>query len=261
MAADEVDFIIFATMTGDVTFPGSGVYLQDKLGCGTVGALDVRGQCTGFLIGLMIADAYVSAGTYGRVLLAASEVHSSGLDYSERGARVATLYGDGAAVAMLGPGPRGVESIVCHTDGRHHDRFWCEYPASRQHPVRMTAEDFALGRHFPSVDFDAVERFAIEHLPAVIAEAVDRSGSSIDRIDRFFLSHLLPGAAEESARRVGLTSSKRVIAGDTHGHLTAASLPAALSEEIGAGRLGSGARVCLAACGAGYGWGAAVLTL
>src|ERR1041385_3832280 len=92
-----VDFIIFATMTPDVTFPGAACYLQDKLGCGTVGALDIRAQCSGFLNALMIADTFLEAGVYERILVAAAEVHSSGLDYSERGARVAALYGDGAA--------------------------------------------------------------------------------------------------------------------------------------------------------------------
>lgn len=259
--AGDADFLVFATMTADVTFPGSGVYLQDKLGCETIGALDIRGQCAGFLMALMIGDAFVSAGTYRRVLVAASEVHSSGLDYSESGAAVSRLYGDGAAVAILGPGSTGLEAVVCHTDGRQHDRFWCEYPMSRQHPARITPEDFHRGAHFPRIDFAAVERFGREHLPAVVREALDRAGKSADAVDRFILSHVMPSVAEESARLLGVPSSKRRIAGERHGHLTAASLPAALSEAIDAGELGKGARVCLATCGAGFAWGAAVLTL
>src|SRR6266852_4162837 len=88
-SAAAVEFIIFATMTPDVTFPGAGCFFQDQMGCGTVGALDVRAQCAGFLFGLVIADQFVGAGVYERVLLAAGEVHSSGLDYSERGVAVA----------------------------------------------------------------------------------------------------------------------------------------------------------------------------
>src|SRR3990172_4841139 len=104
LAADAVDFIVFATMTPDVTFPGAGCYLQHHLGCGTVGAVDVRAQCAGFLQGLLIADQFVRAGTYKHVLVAGAEVHSSGLDYSERGAAVSQLFGDGAGVAMIGNG-------------------------------------------------------------------------------------------------------------------------------------------------------------
>src|SRR5438309_878509 len=104
MSADAVDLIIFATMTPDVTFPGSGCFFQDQMGCGTVGALDLRAQCAGFIFGLVIADQFISTGVYERVLLAGAEVHSAGLDYSERGAPIARLYGDGAGVAVIGNG-------------------------------------------------------------------------------------------------------------------------------------------------------------
>src|SRR5215470_2569662 len=168
IAAPDVEFLIFATMTPDVTFPGAACYFQDKFGLGTVGALDVRGQCAGFLTGLMIADSYLRAGIYRNVLLAAGEVHSSGLDYSERGEAVARLYGDGAAVAVLGErAGAGLASVVCHADGEHHERFWIEYPSSRQHPLRITVEDLRAGKHFPSVDVAHVEAFGVEQLPAV----------------------------------------------------------------------------------------------
>src|SRR5262245_41544699 len=99
----DVDFIIFATMTPDVTFPGSGVYFQQELECSTVGALDIRAQCAGFIYSLSIADQFVRTGSYRCVLVAGGEVHSSGLDYSEKGSAVARLYGDGAGVAVVGP--------------------------------------------------------------------------------------------------------------------------------------------------------------
>lgn len=258
----DVDFIVFATMTPDVTFPGSACLFQDKVGCGNVGALDVRGQCAGFLLGLMIADGFLSAGVYRRVLLAAAEVHSSMLDYSPRGASVAALYGDGVAVAILGNGAGpGLESVVCHSDGRQHERFWCEYPASRQHPVRITVENLRAGGHYPTLDVPAVERFAMEHLPQVVEEALCTAGAAIADVDCFVLSHALPGVARRAAERLGIPSVRLIDAGEAHGHLTAATLPVALSEAIESGRLGPGMRVCLATCGAGFGWGAAVLVL
>jgi 3-oxoacyl-[acyl-carrier-protein] synthase-3 len=259
----EVDFIIFATMTPDVTFPGSACFLQDKLGCDTIGALDIRGQCAGFLMSLMIADGFLSAGTYRRILLAAAEVHSSGLDYSDRGLELALRYGDGSGVAILGydEQPGGIEAVVCHTDGRHYDRFWCEHPASRQHPTRLTVENYRQGRHFPAIDAEAVQTFGAEHLPAVIREALQEASTSAEQVDCFILSHIFPEVAERSAAALSLPSSKLVVAGATEGHLTAASLPVALSKALQDGRLGSGARVCLAACGAGFAWGAALLTL
>jgi 3-oxoacyl-[acyl-carrier-protein] synthase-3 len=259
----DVDFIVFATMTPDVTFPGAGCFMQEKLGCDTIGALDIRGQCAGFLISLVIADAFLSTGTYHRILLAAAEVHSAGLDYSDRGIELASRYGDGAAVAMLGQDDRagGVESIVCHTDGRYYDRFWGEYPSSRQHPSRLTVESFRKGLHFPAVDAEAVRTFGDEHLPEVIREALGKAHASLEQVDCFILSHVFPDVVERSAAALSIPSSKMIVAGATEGHLTAASLPVALSKAVQDGRLAPGARVCLAACGAGFAWGAAVLTL
>jgi 3-oxoacyl-[acyl-carrier-protein] synthase-3 len=259
----DVDFIVFATMTPDVTFPGAACFLQDKLGCDTIGALDIRGQCAGFVMSLMIADGFLSAGAYRRILLAAAEVHSSGLDYSDRGIELASRYGDGSAVAILGydEKPGGIEAVVCHTDGRYYDRFWCEFPASRQHPTRLTAENFRQGRHFPSLDAEIVRSFGVEHLPEVIREALNEADTSAERVDCFVLSHIFPEVAEQSAATLSLPSSKVIVAGSTEGHLTAASLPVALSKAQLEGRVGPGARVCLATCGAGFAWGAAVVTL
>ena len=259
---DAVEFLIFATMTPDVTFPGSACFFQDKFGLGTIGALDVRGQCAGFLTGLMVADSYLRAGAYRNVVLAAAEVHSSGLDYSEGGQAVARLYGDGAAVAVLGEhADAGLAAVVCHADGRLYERFWIEYPSSRQHPLRITVDDMRAGKHFPSIDIEHVERFGVERLPEVVGEALAAAGTTLEGVDCFILSHVLPSVVERSAAALRIPAAKLVVAGSAHGHLTAASLPVALSEARTAGRIGAGARVCLAACGAGYAWGAAVLTM
>ncbi|MDX2168711.1 MAG: 3-oxoacyl-[acyl-carrier-protein] synthase III C-terminal domain-containing protein [Deltaproteobacteria bacterium] len=261
-AVGDLDLVLFATMTPDVTFPGAACFFQHKLQAGTVAAMDIRGQCAGFLMGLMIADAYLSAGIYRRILLAAGEVHSSGLDYSERGIATAELYGDGAAVvALAGRDGAGLEAVVCHSDGRHHEKFWIEYPSSRQHPLRVTVEDLRAGKHYPRIDRDHVAAFAAEQLPAVVREAVGRAGGGLESIDAFVISHILPGVAERAAGALGLSADRVVDAGAAHGHLTAATLPVALSEGLASGRLARGARVCVAACGAGYAWGAAVLRL
>ena len=257
-----VEFLVFATLTPDVTFPGSACYLQDKLALGTIGALDVRGQCAGFLMGLMVADSYLRAGIYRNVLLATGEVHSAGLDYSEHGEAVARLYGDGAAASVVGErAGAGIESVVCHADGRHYERFWIEYPASRQHPLRITVENMRAGKHFPRIDVEHVEAFGVEHLPAVVHEALARAERSVEQIDCFILSHILPRVVERSAAALKIPAAKLIAAGHEHGHLSAAALPVALSEARASGRVGAGARVCLAACGAGYAWGAAVLTV
>lgn len=259
LSVGDIGLVAFATMTPDVTFPGAACYFQDKLGAGTTAAIDLRGQCAGFLTGLMVADAYLASGVYDHVLLAAGEVHSSGLDYSPAGIATAELYGDGAAVAVLGRGDGGCESIVVHNDGRQFDKFWIEYPASRQHPLRVTVENLRAGQHYLRIDRDAVSAFADVQLPAVVREACERAGVAAGQIDVFILSHVLPGVTARCAAGLGLAADAWIDAGAAHGHLTAATLPVALSEALAGGRIGRGARVCLAACGAGAAWGAAVL--
>jgi 3-oxoacyl-[acyl-carrier-protein] synthase-3 len=260
LAVSDIDLVAFATMTPDVTFPGAACFFQHKIGAGTTAAVDLRGQCAGFITGLMVADAYLSAGLYRHVLLAAGEVHSSGLDTSPAGIDVAELYGDGAAVAVLGAGDgAGCEAVVCHSDGREFDRFWVEYPSSRQHPLRITVENLRDGKQYPKLDRERVAAFALEKLPAVVREACERAGASLAQVDAFILSHILPGVTERCATSLGLAADAWIDAGAAHGHLTAATLPVALSEALASGRIARGARVCLSACGAGANWGAAVL--
>lgn len=260
---DAIEFIIFATTTPDVTFPGSGCFFQDQMGCGTVGALDVRAQCAGFIFGLVIADQFIRTGTYARVLVVGAEVHSSGLDYSPRGAHIAMLYGDGAGAVLLGRGENGggIRGAAIHTDGRQHDRFWCEYPSSRQHPVRLTPDDFHRGRHFPTIDLPAVQRFGEESLAKVIREALRSAGMDSDQVDCYIVAHLIPEVAERVGVRLGIRPSRLDVPAARYGHLAAAALPVALDEQVAAGKLGQGATVCLAASGAGFAWGAVVLTL
>lgn len=259
--AGSVQFIVFATMTPDVCFPGAGCFLQDKLGGGTVGALDIRGQCAGFLVGLAVANDLVAAGKYERILVAGAEVHSSGWDESAAGIAVSQLYGDGAAVAALGKGG-GVAEIVavtCGAAGEHHQRFWCPFPSSRRYPTRITMADLEAGLPYIHIDRDHVAAFGREKLPEIVRAGLQQADRRLDDIDLFLLSHIYEDVASDAAAALGLSPDRVLVAGREHGHLTAAALPLALDRARAAGRVAAGARVCLAACGAGYAWGAAIL--
>jgi len=260
---EAVDFIVFATMTPDAGFPGSGCFFQDEMGFATIGALDVRAQCAGFVFGLSIAEQFVNAGAYERVLVVGAEVHSAGLDYSDARGQVARLYGDGAGVALVGDSsPAGsIRAAVIHADGRHHREFWCEYPSGRQHPFRMTLEAFHAGKHFLILNADPVRRFGEESLSAVIHEVLAKAQMGVTNVDRFIIGHVFPDVAENVAQRLGVERARLNVPARRYGHLTAAALPVALSEEVARGTLGPGATVCLAASGAGFAWGAAVITL
>jgi 3-oxoacyl-[acyl-carrier-protein] synthase-3 len=264
VGTDAVDFIVFATMTPDANFPSSGCFFQAQLGCDTTGVVDVRAQCAGFVFGLSIAEQFVGAGVYERVLVVGAETHSAGLDYeTESRIPVSRLYGDGGGAALVGTasGAAAIRATAIHADGRQHREFWCEYPSSRQHPVRMTIEDFRAGKHFPTLNTDRVRDFGVDTLPAVIREVLAKAQVDVAAIDRLIIGHVFPDVAESVARRLGVPASRLTVPAARHGHLTAAALPVALSEEVARGSLGAGATVCLAACGAGFAWGAAVITL
>lgn len=261
MTPQDVDFIIFATINPDVTFPGSACYLQNKLECGTVGALDVRAQCAGFICALMVADQFIRNGQYKRVLAVGAELHSVWVDYSPGGVELARRFGDGAGAMVLGPSGNAGEllSSILHTDGSRHERFWCEYPASRRFPTRLTKEDLRAGKHFPKMDDADVRAFGLEKFPEVVREAADRAGLAREKIDHFILSHVLPDVAQASAERLGVPPERAIIPSAEYGHLSGAALPVAFSAAVASGRIAPGSTVCLATAGAGYAWGAAVL--
>lgn len=263
LEAQDIDFLLFATMTPDVAFPGSGCYLQDKLGLGTVGALDIRAQCLGFIFGLGVAEQFVRTGTYHRVLLATAEVHSTGLDFSPKGAPVSRYFGDGAAAAILSSadGDRGVLATVLHTDASEYERFWCEYPSSRQHPIRITLEDLAAERHYTRIDLDGLNRLAARLLREVIDETLARAGCRQGDVAHYFLHYVDPGVAREVAATLGIGRDRATATAERTGHIASASLPIALSQAWSAGAVRAGDLVCLAGVGAGINWGAAVIRL
>jgi 3-oxoacyl-[acyl-carrier-protein] synthase-3 len=259
LEAKEIEFLIFATMTPDVTFPGSGCYLQDKLGCDTVGALDLRAHCAGFLFALDVADQFIRAGAYRRVLVAAGDVHGSGLDFSSSGAEVTPLFGDGAAVAVLGDG-EGIVGSVLHTDATHFERFWCEFPSSRRIPTRFLPEDLSKKLHFPRIDAEAVRRDGERRITDGVREVLDKTGTSPGAVRRYFLQHVFRDAALAAAAGLGV-GERATVGGRDEGHIASASLPLALSRARRAGEVGPGDLVCLATAGAGENWGAMLLQL
>jgi 3-oxoacyl-[acyl-carrier-protein] synthase-3 len=261
--ADDLDFLLFATMTPDIAFPGAGCLLQDKLGVSPIGALDIRAQCAGFVFGLLVADRFIQAGTYERVLVAVAEVQSTALDFSPRGAGVTPFFGDGGAVAIVGKGAegRGVLAGLMRTDATDYEQFWCEYPAGRQHPVRMTIEDLRRGLHHPQLDLDALNPIAIRHFREAVGDVVERSGCRADGIAHYFFNYVHPPTALEAAEGMGIASTRVTATSSAAGHMGGASLPIGLSQAVEAGTVGSGDVVCLAAVGAGINWGAVLLRL
>ncbi|MEZ4298068.1 MAG: beta-ketoacyl-ACP synthase III [Polyangiaceae bacterium] len=257
----DVDMIVFATLSPDVNFPGSGCLLGEKLGLPGVPALDVRNQCSGFLYSLSIADAWVRTGMYKNVLIVGSEVHSTGIELTERGRDVAVLFGDGAGAALVGESPseeRGLLSMKLHADGSGAYDLWLPAPASRSIP-RITHEMLDQGLHYPKMNGKAVFRWATEKMPEVAEEALREAGMTIDDIDLFVPHQANMRINQFVAMKLNLPQEKIVHNIDRYGNTTAATIPIGLSESWAEGRLKEGTRVLLAAFGSGYTWAGAVM--
>lgn len=263
LAAKDVDAIVFATLSPDHNFPGSGCFLGDKLGLPGVPALDVRNQCTGFLYGLSVADAWVRAGIHRHVLVVGAEVHSTGLDFSDRGRDVAVLFGDGAGAAVVGAATRdgqGLLSMRLHADGSGARDLWLEAPASAYDP-RLTHEMLEEGKHFPAMNGKQVFRWATEKMPEVAREALSEAGVGTEAIDLFVPHQANMRINQLVGQKLGIPEGKTVHNIERYGNTTAATIPLGLSEAWREGRCGPGSTVLFAAFGSGYTWGAAVLRL
>ena len=180
IAAKDVGLIVFATLSPDYFFPGCGVLLQERLGMPTVGALDVRDQCTGFLYGLSVAEAYVKGGFHDYVLVVGSEVHSRGLNFSTAGRDVTVIFGDGAGAAVVGPAEpgRGILASSLHSEGKYARELCVEAPGFLDDPW-ITHGMLDAGRHFPKMNGKYVFAHAVRRFPEVIREVLSKNGLSV----------------------------------------------------------------------------------
>jgi 3-oxoacyl-[acyl-carrier-protein] synthase-3 len=241
-------------------FPGDGCFLNAKLGIPGVPALDVRNQCSGFLYGLSVADAWIRTGTYKRILLVGSETHSTGLDVTTRGRDVSVIFGDGAAAALLeasdDPG-RGVLAVELHADGRHATDLWTDQPGSIYSP-RNNHAMIDDGSGYPKMEGQKVFKHAIVRMPEVVRSVLGKTGLTTEDIKVLVPHQANLRIAETVQRSLGLRDDQVFNNIQKYGNTTAASIPLALSEAIPARGVKRGDLVALAAFGAGFTWGAAL---
>jgi len=262
VSKDEIDLIIVATLSPDRPFPGDGVLVQAKLDIPVgVPALDIRNQCSGFLYGLSVADAYIRSGTYKRILLIGAEVHSSGLDFSDRGRDVAVIFGDGAAAVVLGPSEddsQGVLGITLHADGRFADELSCSYPSSAVSP-RVCAEGLTNGAQYASMNGKTVFKHAVSRMPEALLTVLGKLNLAPKDIDLLIPHQANLRISEMVQRRLELRDEQVFSNIQEYGNTTAASIPLALDQAVKQGRIKRGDLVCLAAFGAGFTWAAAAI--
>lgn len=261
---DDIDLIIFATLSPDIFFPGSGCLLQHKLGLSSTPALDIRQQCTGFLYGLTTADAYIRSGFANRILLACAEVHSTGLDISTRGRDVAVIFGDGAGAVCLEAAETdekvGVLASALHAKGELAESLMVEASASRLNP-RISEQMLKEGRHYPVMDGKTIFKEAVKKLPEVSKEVLDKAGLCIDDIDLFIPHQANMRINQFFQQSMKLPQEKVFHNIQRYGNTTAASIPIAFDEALEMNTVGKGSTVVFLALGAGLTWGAVAVRL
>jgi 3-oxoacyl-[acyl-carrier-protein] synthase-3 len=285
ISKEDVDFIIFATLSPDYYFPGCGVLLQRELGITNteVGALDIRNQCTGFVYGLSIADQFVRTGMYKNVLLVGSEMHSMGLDFSTRGRNVTVIFGDGAGAVVIQPTEKegqGILTSKLHSDGTyaeklafinpgahggyHLDKMGVEYDFgydenAKYGEIFITDHMVKTGQIFPNMEGQFVFKLAVQKFPEVIKEALDEVGLETTDIDMLIPHQANLRISQFVQRRLRLADDKIWNNIQKFGNTTAASVPIALCEAWESGAIKEGDLVCLAAFGSGFTWGSSLI--
>ena len=256
--AEEIDMIIFATLSPDHHFPGSGCALQKKMDIPEIPCLDVRNQCSGFLYSLAVANAFVQTGAYRRVLVVGAEVHSSALDFTNEGRDVAVLFGDGAGAVVVGPSEdpeRGILSTHLHADGRYSDALKLDIWDISRKPY-LTEENLRNREQWPQMKGKEVFRMAVTKLPEVVDEALQANGLSVDQISLFIPHQANLRINQFSAAKLGVPEEKFYSNIQRYGNTTAGSIPIALSEAVDEGLVREGEHIMLVGFGAGFTWGA-----
>ena len=257
----DIDCIIYCTCTPDHFEPGNGVFLQRELGLTDIPAVDVRNQCSGFIYGLSIADAWIRTGQYRHVLLVGAEIHSRGLDKTTRGRDTAVLFGDGAGAAVLGPTSddgRGVRSTHIFADGRHAEKLWVDGPGLAHDPF-VSKEMLDRGLQLPVMEGREVFKFASLKMPESVAVALQANGVSPSDITLLVPHQANLRIIEMVQKAAGLRPDQVYVNIQKYGNTTAASIPIALDEALAEGRLRPGDLLVLTAFGSGFTWGSAVI--
>jgi 3-oxoacyl-[acyl-carrier-protein] synthase-3 len=257
---EDLDFIVFATITPDYAFPGCGALVQERLGVSTIGAMDVHNACSGFIYALSVADAFVRAGTHKCILVIGAEVQSTGLDLSTAGRDMAVLFGDGAGAVIVEPGgdDAGILGWKLHAEGAHARELWAEAPTCHVQG-RVTAEMIREGRLFPRMNGRQVFKHATTRFPEIIREVLDSTGLALDDVDLVIPHQANQRISDAVAERLGVPPEKVFQNIQRYGNTTAASIPIAMAEAQRQGRLERGDLVVLAAFGSGFAWGATAI--
>lgn len=264
VAKEDIDFVIFATLSPDYYFPGPGVLVQRDLGLKTVGALDVRNQCSGFVYAISIADQYIKTGMYKNVLVIGSEVHSTGLDMSDKGRGVSVIFGDGAGAAVLSREEdlnKGILSTHLHSEGQHAEELALIAPGMGKRWVTdiLADNDPNDESYFPYMNGQFVFKNAVVRFSEVINEGLQANDLQVSDIDLLVPHQANLRISQFIQQKFKLSDDQVYNNIMNYGNTTAASIPIALTEAWEKGKIKSGDLVVLAAFGSGFTWGSVII--
>jgi 3-oxoacyl-[acyl-carrier-protein] synthase III len=276
--AQDIDFIIFATLSPDYYFPGCGVLVQRAMKMKEIGALDVRNQCSGFVYALSVGDQFIKSGMYKNILVIGSEKHSFGLDFSTRGRNISVIFGDGAGAVVLQPTEKenqGILSTHLHSDGESaeilamynpgtHANYWvkeklADFDNAEIGEMFMSHNMVEKAQNFPFMDGPAVFKKAIVKIPEAVMEALHANNYKASDIDLLIPHQANLRISQMVQQQLGLQNEQVHNNIQKYGNTTAASIPIALCEAWEQGKVKEGDLVCLAAFGSGFTWASALL--
>lgn len=277
ISKDDVDFIIFATLSPDYYFPGCGVLLQREMKMKEIGALDIRNQCSGFVYALSVADQFIKTGMYKNILVVGSEKHSFAMDFNTRSRNVSVIFGDGAGAVVLQRAEKegqgilsthlhsngdDAEILAMHYPGAHANKWLTENPAFPEQELGglfFTKELLESTAALPYMDGPAVFKKAVVKFPEVINEALNTNGFTSKDIDLLVPHQANLRISQYVQQLLKLPDDKVFNNIQKYGNTTAASVPIALSEAWENGKVKEGDLICLAAFGSGFTWASALI--
>lgn len=260
---DDIDFIVFATISPDYYFPGPGVELQKELGLKTIGALDIRNQCSGFIYALSIADQFIKTGMYKNILVVASEIQSLGLDMTTRGRGVSVIFGDGAGAVVVSRSndESGILSTHLHSEGEHAKELAVLAPGMGGRWVTDILADNNPDdeSYFPYMNGQFVFKHAVVRFSEVIHEGLQANNLQVSDIDLLIPHQANLRISQFIQKKFGLNDDQVFNNIQKYGNTTAASIPIALAEAWEQGKIKKGDTVVLAAFGSGFTWASAII--
>ncbi|MGL2966372.1 3-oxoacyl-ACP synthase III family protein [Flavobacterium sp. XGLA_31] len=264
LSKEEIDFIVFATISPDYYFPGPGVSLQKELGLRTIGALDVRNQCSGFVYALSIADQYIKTGMYKNILIVGSELQSIGLDMTTRGRGVSVIFGDGAGAAVLSRATDEVSQVLSthlHSEGEHAKELSVLAPGMGGRWVTdiLADNDPNDESYFPYMNGQFVFKNAVVRFSEVIHEGLEANNLQVSDIDMLIPHQANLRISQFIQKKFGLNDDQVYNNIQKFGNTTAASIPIALTQAWEEGKIKKGDTVVLAAFGSGFTWASAII--